>query len=136
MIKLDKYEELDISAFKGEVLTDVVVNQNKTEILFTFESGQLVKMHHMQDCCEDVWLEDVCGDWEDLIGRKITYAREDSHRNEAAEESETWTFYNIGSDFGSVSLRWCGQSNGYYSEEVDLKLFQNKRAYKEYIRSY
>jgi len=104
------------------------------------------RMYHEQDCCENVYLDEVIGDLDDLIGTPILTAREssDSDRNEAlqllldpeeyvmyklktfaepappCDESETWTFYEFRTIKGSVTLRWYGSSNGYYSESVSI----------------
>ena len=86
-----------------------------------------------QDCCERVYLEDVAGDWDDLIDTPIFLAEAVSnHANPRANltpdddayyeaaDSETWTFYKFSTIKGSVTLRWYGTSNGYYSESVSI----------------
>jgi len=58
----------DISWFKRRTIYNVSVADDRSEIVFTFLFGEKVRMYHYQDCCERVYLEDVCGDWADLIG--------------------------------------------------------------------
>ena len=93
------------------------------EILFRTESGDTFRMWHQTDCCEDVHLDDVCGSPDDLIGTPIVVAEETSSDQKDGEYgmSETWTFYHLRTMKGTVSLRWYGSSNGYYSERCSFE---------------
>jgi hypothetical protein len=113
----------EISVLKGKTLASVDADEYK--IIFTTTEGEVYKMHHCQDCCENVSVEDVCGDWEDIIGSPILVAEEstnseDTFGNEYCDESFTWTFYKLDTFKGGVTIRWFGSSNGYYSESVDF----------------
>jgi len=94
------------------------------EVYFETESGRTFKMYHDQDCCEDVRLIDVAGgELHDLLGEKILKAYKSSVSNDDPDpysDSETWTFYVIVTNKVSLCLRWLGESNGYYSEEVSF----------------
>lgn len=64
------------------------------------------------------------GDQTALLNTPITMAEVASNNNHAAdyygkdECSTTWTFYKLATIRGYVTIRWLGESNGYYSEEV------------------
>ena len=112
---------INIDVLIGKILKDVRVSDY--EIYFDTEDGKSYKMFHLQDCCENVWVEDVVGDVNDLIGSKIVEASEEINGQKydgEFQESSTWTFYKLGTRKGSVTIRWCGQSNGFYSESVSF----------------
>lgn len=118
---------LNFSYLKGKILSDVVLNKdNEDEIILTLEDGIKFKLHHDQDCCEHVVVEDIVGDLKDIIGNPLLIAEErtENSNNFDSDESNTWTFYELATIKGSVTIRWHGSSNGYYSERVDFSFEQ------------
>jgi hypothetical protein len=104
----------------GQTFDKVEVFDNHERLILENSEASWEFMHY-QDCCERVWLEDIGGDLNDLVGSPILTATETSNRDrDEYGDSTTWTFYTLATIKGSVTLRWCGSSNGYYSEEVDL----------------
>jgi len=60
----------------------------------------------------------VVGDWDDIVGDTVISAVCTFQDSPDASESGTWSFYSIVTFKGCVTLRWNGESNGYYSEEA------------------
>lgn len=117
--------ESNISELKGKTITKIVgLEEESYEVNFKCSDGSCYTMYHEQDCCETVIIEDVCGNVEDLIGAEILMAEDISNECdlEAPEDcySYTWTWYKLATRKGYVTIRWFGESNGYYSEEVDF----------------
>ena len=115
-----KFEEL-----KGKTITKIEgMEKDSGCVEFFCSDGTKYIMYHEQDCCESVYLEDVCGDVKDLLNSPILLAEEVKNADGPAldkyDESWTWTFYKLATIKGTVTLRWYGASNGYYSEEVDF----------------
>ena len=108
-----------IEVLKDKVLSNIEKIDND-ELYFHTDNGEKYKMHHYQDCCESVWIEDIIGDLDDLLGEPILMAEEVSEDDPDASESGTWTFYKLATIKGYVTIRWYGSSNGYYSESVDF----------------
>jgi hypothetical protein len=117
-----RFDWAEVSELVGKVLTEIEVNEGRDEIYFQTADGETYHMWHMQDCCESVSIEDIIGDINDLIGSPITMAEEVTEAGEDTEwgDSSTWTFYKFATNKGYVTIRWLGESNGYYSESVDF----------------
>lgn len=89
-------------------------------LIFLTIDDKMYEMAHSQDCCEHVYLEEIHGDLRDLIGVPLLHVEERTENGGDEYESSTWTFYELRTIKGSVTLRWLGTSNGYYSEGVDF----------------
>jgi hypothetical protein len=140
--RIDDWESMLI----GKVLTSASQCQGENEELVLETEDMKLIFTHDQDCCESVVIEDICGDLGDLVGHPILMAEEVSSvkppenvtkqrdiEKAAAKangdyywgiESETWTFYKFGTIKGSVTVRFHGSSNGYYSESVSVYRLQ------------
>lgn len=128
-----------IEDLKGKIL--IRIDKESDSIIFHCDNGEIYKMYHPQDCCENVGIDDINGDLDDLIGSEILIAEEVSndefetdYKNSFSVEdkygykydkdghsepdSYTWTFYKLATIKGFVDIRWFGESNGYYSESV------------------
>lgn len=119
---MEKFEDL-----VGKTLSNVE-NIDNEELIFTLDNGGKYRLYHMQDCCESVTIEDISGELSDLIGSPILMAEEVSNPPNVNpdgvpvpdyQDSFTWTFYKLATIKGYVTVRWYGDSNGYYSESVD-----------------
>lgn len=119
------YENIEI--LKGKTLRSVLVQDDQID--FTDFEGHSYRMYHNQDCCESVFVEDVVGDIDNIIGSPILMAEEVASKNDPPlsdyEESYTWTYYKLATIKGSVTIRWYGSSNGYYSESVNFISMDN-----------
>lgn len=93
----------------------------KEALVFKSSTGPSYKFHHEQECCEEVYIEDIEGELSDLEGTPILVAECIGQKQASTIcEHQTWTFYKFATIKGSVTVRWLGESNGYYSEEVDF----------------
>src|SRR5690606_36832006 len=120
----DRYVEIEV--YKGETIVKIETEDDR-QIIFHMQDGEVYKMYHNQYCCEDVYVEEIIGDLDDLIGVPLLMAEEVTSHDPIEEtdaymgDSFTWTFYIFATFKGYVTITWFGSSNGYYSEEVDIE---------------
>jgi hypothetical protein len=116
----------DITDLLGAVLVSAV--RADRSATFETDTGDIYTLEHDQDCCEDVYLEDVAGDLADLVGSPLVLAEVSENPPESPESppedhyhgSHTWTFYRLATAKGHITMRFYGTSNGYYSERVTV----------------
>ena len=111
------------------------LRKDNDQVYFHCKDGYTVLMYHEQDCCENVYLENVesedtgediytnC-DWcniEEISNEEFDQVQVGTRLSEW-DDSFTWTFYKIRTNKGYDTLRWYGASNGYYSERVDFAI--------------
>jgi len=123
-IKFD-YTDISVDEIKGKIIADIIIIEDKTEMILIIEGDgeyEIYKFYHEQDCCENVYLYDVNGDLDDLIDEPLLQVEEVTKdaKDDEVSESGTWTFYKFATRKGYVTLRWLGESNGYYSEAVSF----------------
>ena|ERR1700742_1749742 len=130
----EKFEEVNISELIGKTLFRIERRQifyslhhkKDDELYFYTTDKEVYRMSHEQDCCENVYIEDIAGDLEDLVGEPILSASEESNeqanpdRDDWEESDMKWTFYKLATIKGYVDIRWFGESNGYYSIVVEF----------------
>lgn len=99
----------------------VAVHDN---VLYLCTALGVFVIRHTRDCCEDVWLVDDGEKLADMVGDYLVKIRIDVSPQGTPEgridESSTWTFVTIQTLKDSYTFRWYGESNGYYSETVQL----------------
>ncbi len=135
MDKVNKYthrlEDRTVEDLVGEILAYVDTDEHGEEIRLTTQTGKVFTIYHSQYCCEYVRIVDTEGNWRDLIGKVIEEVSvkadhgvypEDRGVRPACATDNSWTStdFVFRVDGATVISRWVGESNGYYSESVDI----------------
>jgi hypothetical protein len=117
MPSLKKFEDL-----LNHTVINIRVNEYNDEMIFVLENEEHYRLYHVQDCCEHVAIEDICGDLQDLLNTPLRMAEEISNLKcpFPTNRSHTWTFYKLATAKGYVTIRWLGTSSGHYSEKVSF----------------
>ena len=115
-----------IESMVGKVFTKVERQTIDGEDFLIFENAaEKYKFYHYSDCCESVYIDNICGELIDLENSPLIVAEESSNDCgpgfNGSQGSDTWTFYKFATIKGWVDVRWFGTSNGFYSEAVSLE---------------
>jgi len=121
---------VEIEDLINQRINNITYDNDNDCLLFETNDGFHYEMKHEQSCCESVYLVDfdINQTKEILLNQIIINAScekqagDDDNRpsNKYENDLEQWTFYKINTNKGSLTLRWYGSSNGYYSVSVNI----------------
>ena len=118
-----------IGELLGQTVTEITGAEAGFETLrLTYDAGLMEAVFsHDQTCCEDVKIAQVDGDPEHLIGSPLTMAEVVSEelgepKPSKYSDSWTWSFLKLATVKGYETVRWLGESNGYYGESISMLL--------------
>ena len=120
--------DTNFSSLVGKTITEIQGGFAGSEaIVFSCSDDTIYRMYHSQQCCESVSVQDIVGDMDRLIGWVVQSAYVDSNCGNncdgfsGTDEVQQWTFYRITTMNGeTVTIRWYGTSNGWYSMDVSF----------------
>lgn len=114
---MSEKEETEIEVYTEMIgrVFNKVENFNNEELRF-----DEMRFFHEQYCCESVGIEEIIGDLSDLEGSPMLAAESVTQEQDTDWGHQTATFYKFITLKGSVTVRWLGESNGYYSEYVSF----------------
>jgi len=106
--------------------TIVAIKDSPDELDIVLSDGTKCRLYHEQNCCESVSIEEIKGDLQSLVGSPIIKATEEQSDENPPDlvlipdyqDSFTWTTYHLATENAEVRIRWYGESNGWYSEDV------------------
>ena len=131
---------VDFSELTDKVIDKIAIVNDERIYFLIYPSQEAYRLNHEQECCEDVRVEDICGDLRDIIGHPILLAEEVTYEEGVTPEECSvlndgwspfyqWTFYKLSTIKGSVTIRFHGQSNGYYAVGVNFTKSEGPREF-------
>lgn len=134
---MSNYNELVEEAIKVEEVRPLAwrhvtkvegLRRGSDAVIFHFDDGSTISLHHVQDCCEHVRVEDF--ELQGKLKGPLLGFEETIKTTRSDDGTGTWTFYNIRVGTGCLNLRWIGESNGYYSESITVSVEEAEKAQK------
>lgn len=117
----------DFFTLKGQTIRKIIALNTGSLKIFT--DKYKYHLYHEQDCCENVKLVDVIGDVDNILNEEIIFAEEDGGAKDPDwatdydyDYSHTWTKFVLATKNGNVEFWFLGESNGYYSESISIKV--------------
>lgn len=84
--------EVEFETLKGKILINIEC-KGDNEIQFTDSENNIYHMYHEQDCCEEVYIKDICGNLSHLLDSPITMA--ECIVNKGNIDEDEWGYWDL-----------------------------------------
>jgi|688.fasta_scaffold731777_1 hypothetical protein len=111
-----------IEALIGKTVESLNITVGEERATIVVDGGIVAEWFYLQDCCATCTISQVDGDPESLIGGVIHAAYITRSTGDTSYGTETWTFIHVRATTGDVCFRFHGESNGYYSEDINCRI--------------
>jgi len=103
-------------------------------VVFFLSDGSILQIAYHHDCCASCSILDMDCEDSDFINQKILSLEivesEDPPPGDYTPDSYTWSFVKFSTTKGHFTMRWYGESNGYYSESPTIQAIDAEHARK------
>lgn len=115
------WEDIQAAAVGATIVETTGLAKGSDVVRFAFGDGRCLVFRYEPDCCASCYVADY-EQHGDMEGEILSLERVTNADGPPPEypDSYTWTFYHLRTTRGVLSMRWLGESNGYYSEEVTV----------------
>ena len=116
----------NFASMVGKTVTGITgCHVGSEDMEIKFADGAVCRMWHQEDCCESVRIEEIHGDPVDFVGQVIVSAEaSEVYTPATADGDQMDTFYKLACANGYLTIRWLGESNGYYGTAVAVDWLQ------------
>lgn len=113
------------SKVKGKKIYCIDRDPDNDLLVIEFTDSSELHFYHEQDCCEAVWLEQINDDL-DAFDYAVVTSFEEKEIECGGDDYGTYTatFYTMKTSAGYLDFNFRGESNGYYSEGIDIKFIE------------
>lgn len=124
-VRIDRYGEFQaqVADIVGKrVLAVNGLKKDSEAVDFLLSDGSVFEMAYHPDCYASCYILELDCAPEDFVDQVVLSAEVVSNAEnppppgEYAPDSYTWTFVKFSTSKGHFTVRWYGESNGYYSE--------------------
>jgi hypothetical protein len=116
------YYNIDINDLVGQTIVSIDNLEYNSSCVYFNTEKYIFTMFHEPQCCESIYIDDICGDISDILNTPIIAAYESfkeknffSSKIGELSPHDNWTFYNIATVKGDLSIIWRGEQSNYSS---------------------